>query len=234
MSSSETARYSSTKIDNIRRLAPEVLCVTLDVPAGYAWKPGQHLGATNSPSGKLSYYSIASAQEGTAPAKIELAMHEPSIKWPVPLQSGDELFLSKPAGGPDLERLSQARHVVLIGMGTGVSPLRSIVQAFLALPEERAPKVTLLHGARDHENCIFFDELSSMQDERFTYAPVLSRLAASSDWTGRTGRVQSHLKEFPVEGSYFCVCGKLPMVSEVAHLLKERGAQDEQIFSEGY
>ena len=237
MSSPEVTAYLSTNIENIRRLSPEVLCVTLGVPKGFFWQPGQHVGVTDSPQGKLSYYSIASAQNASNDQPIELAVHEPSIKWQGPIEVGRSLYLSSPSGGPEFSRLSSAARVVLIGMGTGVAPLRGVVQALLSLsaPERDAPgpALTLLHGARDRQNCIFFDEFADLQNDRFTYTPVLSR-AQPEEWTGRVGRVQGHLKDFPIESAEFCVCGKLPMVSEVAHLLRERGANEEQIFSEGY
>ncbi len=235
MSEPQTEKYARTEIERISRLSPEVLCVSLRVPEGFSWAPGQHLGVTNAADGKLSYYSIASVQlDGDS--SIELAMHEPSIKWPGPLQSGDRLYLSPASGGPPFDALVAARHVALIGMGTGVAPLRAVTQALAhrRASQGEAPRVTLLHGARDRENCVFFEELSQFSEPGFVYAPVLSRLETTDDWSGRVGRVQSHLADLPTVDAFFCVCGKLPMVSEVVHLLSERGVAGERIFSEGY
>lgn len=225
----------STKVKQIRILSPEVLCVSLAVPDGFQWSPGQHVGVSDRSEGAFSYYSIASAPARSSGVDIELAMHGPSIKWAAPLALGTELYLSDAAGGPKLQDWHDARRLVLIGMGTGVAPLRSVARACLSQQgTDFNPEITLVQGARNLSNCLFYDEFMAWTASGLNYMPVLSQPAAADGWTGRTGYIQSHLDDLRVAGSRFCVCGKLEMVSEVVAWLVARGALQESVFAEGY
>lgn len=226
---------SSTKIVEIRRLAADVLQVSLASPPGFSWLPGQHLGVSNEPAGQLSYYSIASAWVSSTGSALELAMRESSIKWPLPMQIGQDLFVSRPAGGPPQTNVQTAAHLVLIGMGTGVAPLRSLVQARRALErsETSGSRITLLQGARRVEECLFFDEFTALASSSFEYRPVLSRMPLET-WTGRRGHVQDHLDDLQIDEAYFCICGKLAMVEDATVRLGKMGVSTTSIFSEGY
>lgn len=210
----------------------DVLQVTCSAPAGFSWSPGQHVAVAASPSGSPSYYSIASADVTRvgSPRVIELAMRESSIKWPLPLRMGQEFFLSAPSGGPPGAALG-AQHLILIGMGTGIAPLRALSQARLG----RAPGsglLTLIQGARTQSECLFFDEFAALHAPGFDYRPVLSQPGAP--WSGRRGYVQDHVADLPHTGTYFCICGKLAMVDDVTAGLAKLGVDSSAIFSEGY
>jgi len=224
---------SSTKIVGIRRLSADVLQVTCSVPADFSWSPGQHVAVAASPLGSPSYYSIASAD--VAPHRsarvLELAMRESSIKWPLPLQLGQEFFLSAPSGGPPEGAVADAQHLILIGMGTGIAPLRALSQAHL-LRRTGSGFLTMIQGARTESECLFLDEFTALQSTGFDYRPVLSQPGAS--WSGRTGYVQDHLTDLPHSGAYFCICGKLAMVDDVSARLAKLGVNSTAIFSEGY
>lgn len=225
----------STKVNQIRSLTPEVLCLSLAVPERFEWSPGQYVGVSDSANGTLSYYSIASAPAKSSRFGIELAIHGPSIKWAAPIRVGMELYLSDPEGGPKLNDWYDAERLILIGMGTGVAPLRAIVRSCLFDAEEvLRPAITLIQGARNLSSCLFYEEFMGLTHSGLNYIPVLSQPLASNTWLGKTGRVQSHLHELQVAGSRFCVCGKLDMVTEVVALLATQGASGEQVFSEGY
>ena len=235
MNSPDVAGYVSTKVRDIRRLAPDVLCVSLSVPPGFLWEPGQHVAVTDQAGGRRSYYSIASAHGPVS--DLELAVHEPSIKWSGPVEVGRTLLVSAPSGGPSTEHLHAASELVLVGMGTGVAPLRPIVQTLVGTSKQArsgGPHVTLLQGARDLSRCIFFDEFNKLAGPRFNYLPVLSQPQPSDGWSGVVGRVQAHVGRVPVLDARYCICGKLAMVSEVAGLLLNQGVSPEHIFSEGY
>lgn len=244
------------QVEAITPLSPEVLRVTVAAEAAFSWAPGQHValrarGQEVSPS----YYSIASADlrsfdahgfeahgadktDATDRVRFELAVNAKSAKLGRPLKEGLELELSKAGGGPVLSRLRAAPQVSLIGIGTGIAPLRAISQALLedqcagkGEGEGEAPKVTLLHGARTVEGCLFLDEMSQVPGLR--YHPILSR-TGERDWSGRTGHVQDHVVELCSLDSEFCVCGSKVMVAELSAQLAELGVPAERIFAEGY
>lgn len=233
MSGVDADRASSTKIVGIRRLSDDVLQVRCSVPSGFSWSPGQHVAVLASPTGTPSYYSIASADlvPPGAGRVLELAMRESSIKWPLPLQVGQQLYLSTPSGGPPTVSVQGAPHLILIGMGTGVAPLRALAQARLA-SAVGSSCLTVIQGARRLEECLFFDEFSAIGQPGLDYRPVLSQPGAG--WAGRHGYVQDHLTDLPPRDVYFCICGKLAMVEDVTARLTKLGVHADAIFSEGY
>ena len=229
----EMQRFS-TKVKQIRSLTPEVLGLSLAIPERFEWSPGQYVGVSDKADGALSYYSIASARLTSRLSDIELAVHGPSIKWKEPVRVGMDLYLSDPGGGPKPRDWRETERLILIGMGTGVAPLRAVVQACLLDAHEVRRAITLVQGARNLSNCLFYEEFMGLTQSGLNYIPVLSQPLQSDVWLGKTGRVQSHLHDLQVAGSRFCVCGKIDMVTEVVAMLVAQGARDEQVFSEGY
>lgn len=242
------------QVESVSPLSPEVVRVTVAADAAFSWSPGQHI-ALRARGQEVSpcYYSIASAdlrdkasKEAAESARFELAVNAASAKLGRPLSEGLELEISKPGGGPALSRLRAARHVCLIGIGTGIAPLRAVVQALLdekrreekrreGVQSDRAaqpgPQVTLLQGAKTLDRCLFLSEMS--QAPGLQYHPILSR-TGEGQWTGRTGHVQDHVAELCPSESEFCVCGSKSMVAEVSAQLAELGVPAARIFAEGY
>ena len=68
------------------------------------------------------------------------------------------------------------RNVVLVGAGSGITPLISIAKT--ALKSEPNTKVFLLYGNKDEENIIFYKQLRQLCDTypgRFEMVHVLSK-----------------------------------------------------------
>lgn len=74
------------------------------------------------------------------------------------VQVGQEIEIMEPIGNFCLTCDSnQTRHIVLLGAGSGITPLMSILKS--VLHEEPHSKVTLLYGNRDEDAVIFKDDL---------------------------------------------------------------------------
>ena len=228
MGGQDTPDFSLARVLEVRRLSDRVLRITLSGPADFLWTPGQHVAVSARPSGEEpSYYSIASAPTPQAPGRFDLAVSETALRVGALLSPDSEIWLSRAGGGVPSEFLS-AEELVLVGMGTGVAPLRSIVHA----ATNRAQRITLVQGARRLSDCLFFDEFQELRSERFEYRPVLS--GKNEGWAGRLGRVQLHLENLASSQASFCVCGSRAMVEEVRAVLLRSGALPESIFGEGY
>lgn len=104
-------------------------------------------------------------------------------------REGDVLQVLGPSGSftvaPDPER---RRRLVLIGGGSGITPLASIAKSVLA--REPRSHVTLLYGNRAEPDVIFRDALDALAEahpERFVLRHVLE--APREGWTGGRGRL---------------------------------------------
>jgi CDP-4-dehydro-6-deoxyglucose reductase len=222
-----------------RKLSARVSELLLEVPGepAFRWHAGQHLaihlpGGVPTHAGPL-WYSIASAWDGKAPSRLKLAVGPGTGgELLAAVRAGDELGISGPYG---TFALPPAPAVLLVGVGTGVAPLRAFAEEALA----RGPdtKVTLLVGARTPDDLLWHDELTALaaRNERFRYVPVLSR--SETEWSGLAGYVQHHLDDEVARlpaGFVVRACGSEAMVEAVLAALDRLGVSRERIDSQSY
>lgn len=187
----------------------------------FRWEPGQYVELYSGDS-VAQPYSIASAPDPARPGVLELAvtelgqrLQEAGLERLVP---GARFEMAGPFGGLTRAGLEH-RPALLVGTGTGIAPLRALLQE--ELRRSAGPPIALLHGARTEEDLLFEPELRAMAagHPRFRYEPTLSR--AAPGWRGRTGYVQAHLAPLLAElgDAVVFVCGAPAIVEEVTGLL---------------
>ena len=126
-------------------------------------------------------------------------------------QAGDILFLRGPYGrGWPVERF-KGRHLVVITGGTGLAPVRSLLNMAAADPAF-AKDVHLVCGFKNEEGIVFHGELEGWR-QRFRTIYALDH-DVKEGW--RTGLVTSFVKEIPwdsFDGEYaVAVVGPPPMM----------------------
>ena len=213
--------------------------LTLEIagPPPFRWRAGQYLtlhpaGGTGSHEGPLAY-SIASASDGAEPARVALAVGPGSgAELLADAGPGTRLEIDGPFGSFTLPR---APGALLVGGGTGVAPLRAHVGEWLA--ESGSESLVLVVGARSESDLLWHDEFveRAAATARFRYEPVLSQ--PSGAWTGRSGRVQTHLPELVATlppASVARVCGSKPLVESCLALLESLGIRETNLEAESY
>jgi ferredoxin-NADP reductase len=183
-------------------------------------------------------YSIASAPSQAHPEQFEVAVtrvEEGSISLALhALPEGAALSFDGPYGYFTREGMEQL-PALFVGTGTGVGPLRAMIQA--ELERDAGPPLTLLFGCRTQADILYREQFDALakQHERFTFAPTLSRAAA--EWSGRRGYVQMHLPELveKLGRPHVYVCGLSGMVNDVRAALKQQlGYDRKHIHTERY
>jgi len=222
-----------------RQLSPRVTELSLEVPGSppFRWHAGQHIGIHvegGAPThGGPLWYSIASAWDGRDPPVLSLAIGSGTGgDILAPIGPGQELGITGPLGAFSLP---EAPAVLLVGMGTGVAPLRAFAQEVLG--RAQAVPVALAVGARSQADLLWNDELSVLagRSPRFRYVPVLSQ--PDPDWSGRSGYIQQHVRELAADlpsGFLVRACGSEAMVRGVREVLAEAGVAAERIDSQSY
>lgn len=136
---------------------------------------------------------------------------------------GDFLEVIEPMGHfvYDPSADSNPKNVVLIGAGSGITPLISIAKTILKSSNET--QVYLVYGNRTEDTIIFKNELDALENTnpgRFHLKHVLSQPTAS--WLGEKGRInQSNavyiLKNMGVDfkKESFYMCGPAEMMEEL-------------------
>ena len=158
------------------------------------------------------------------------------------VKEGDFLEVLEPMGHfqvlPDARN---ARTIVLIGAGSGVTPLISIAKSVLKVEAES--RVVLLYGNRKEESIIFkqqLDELSRIYGNRFVLYYALTQ--PSDAWVGVRGRLNKStiLEIFEGVGGlknasaeYF-LCGPDGLMETTKETLLTWGVAEEKIHRESF
>ena len=223
-------------------LSPSVKGLTLACADGVPLRfiPGQWINLQLDSGGALDKrpYSIASAPQPQHPEQFEIAVTRVdagrvSLSLHA-LQNGDSLELDGPYGFFTREDHPHD-DALLVGTGTGVGPLRAMIQSELTCSS--GPQLTLLFGCRTQADLLYRAEFEALAKahSRFRFEPTLSR--PDPDWRGRSGYVQAQLSEL-VEASgrpHVYVCGLSDMVNDVrAHLKQALGYDRKHIHTERY
>jgi ferredoxin-NADP reductase len=213
---------------------PQVKTIVLAVPDWPGHRAGQHvdvrLTAEDGYQAQRSY-SIASPPEDERLAiTVErLDDGEVSPYLAEELVVGDKLELRGPIGGYFVWEAEQGGPLLLVGGGSGVVPLMSMLRHRAAA----APAVPalLLYSARSLDDVIYRDELG-----RFDVVYTLTR-EQPPGWTGYARRVDDEmLREVadPGAAGLAYVCGPTRFVEAVADGLVGIGYAPERVRTERF
>jgi len=158
------------------------------------------------------------------------------------MEEGDEISCQGPFG--DFILRPPMRDTIFIATGTGIAPLRSMLQWLFAADGHPGPSETrhqnkhlwLVFGNRTEKDIYYHEEFLRLAAEHvnFHYLPTLSR--GSADWTGLRGYVQEHVPGI-VQGRtdmHAYICGLDKMVKANRELLKSLGWDRKSILYEKY
>lgn len=159
------------------------------------------------------------------------------------IKPGDILEALEPMGTfvPKLDPQSR-RTIVLIGAGSGITPLFSMAKS--ALHVEPNSRIWLIYGNRNQESIIYKAHLDAMEQaygkSRFQVTHVLSQ--PSSGWTGIEGRLNQHtltrlFDQLPTaerQNASVYLCGPDGMMAEARSALSLVGVSTERVHKESY
>jgi NAD(P)H-flavin reductase len=230
-------KSASYRIELVRReaLSARVHLLRFVARPEFRWLAGQYLVVARANGVDLFLpFSIASAYDPSRPGQFEIAAGFGAGADVVDeLRVGAELEVEGPAGS-FVWHGAPSPAALLVGVGTGIAPLRALIQEELARPS--STRLLLLAGHRAPEDVLFHDEFSRLAESepRFQFVPTITGGAAH--WIGRRGRVQTQLAEAvrslgPLDAY---VCGRIDMVREVVSALDVLNVPAARIRSEGY
>jgi ferredoxin-NADP reductase len=123
--------------------------------------------------------------------------------------------------------------VAFLSTGTGITPMLAMLRQYL---REGTGEATFLFGERDESTLVHRETLNELAAQHAALDVTFRLSDPNWEWTGRAGYVQEHLEsavdDFEETDCY--VCGVPEMVVDTKERLRDLGAPDERIHSEGW
>ena len=226
------------RVERSERLSHDVMALYLKLPAAEAFefKPGQYVDIML-PKGRRRSFSIASPPHDARPLELHVR-HAPGGEFTerVFAEHGIEralLTLEGPLG--HFVYRDSAASMLLIGGGTGLAPLKSIMRHVLdnGLPRE----IALYWGVRSERDLYAQAELEALARRagaRLRYVPVLSEPSAA--WSGCTGYVHRAVLERgePLGALDIYASGPPAMVEAIRREFPLHGADPARLYFDSF
>jgi ferredoxin-NADP reductase len=182
-------------------------------------------------------YSIASPPRGNNTFDLCLNRVPGGFfsNWLSDLRAGDEVRFHGPHGYFTLKH--PVRDSIFIATGTGIAPIRGMVQWLLENPSRHSNhEFWLVFGVRYEPDLYYDEEFRQLQRDHpnFHYVPTLSR--ENPGWTGARGYVQEQVQRLAAGRADMdaYICGLKDMVGVNRELLKKLGWDRKSIVYERF
>src|SRR3712207_1821780 len=202
---------------DVVRETPRVTTLLFDVPGWPGHRAGQHvdvrLTAEDGYQTQRSY-SISSAPDGTRVALTVVRVEDGEVSpYLTELRPGDQLELRGPVGGYFVWEPAQGGPLLLVGGGSGVSPLMAMVRQRAMVGSDAETR--LLASSRTFEDIIFRAELEQLAGGGLTVLHTLT-MSQPPGWDGYGRRVDADMIAEVGPGAaarpHVFVCGPTPFV----------------------
>jgi ring-1,2-phenylacetyl-CoA epoxidase subunit PaaE len=235
--------FHPLRISAVDRLCDDAVAVTLAVPDDLAeqlaFRPGEHLTVRRTVDGVEHRRSYSICAPAGGPLRIGVRRIPQGVfsAWFVDEAApGDVVEAQRPEGRFTVDPSVGGRHV-LVGAGSGITPLLSIAASLL---EGSDAHVTLLYGNRRAGTAMFLEDLADLKNchpARFDLVHVLSREPRDVElFSGRLdgARLEQILRALvpwaDVDG--YWLCGPVTMVEEHRAVLTSLGVPRERVHTE--
>ncbi len=238
------SQFQSLKVASVARNTRDAVVVTFEVPDTlsdtFSFRPGQYLTLRTHIDGqelRRSYSICAAPHDGLLRVAIKRLNDGAFSTWAnSDLQAGDVVDVMPPDGHFTVPfSADQARNYAAFAVGSGITPILSLVKT--ALDTEPESTFTLFYGNRASSAVLFREEIEDLKNRymtRFSVVYIMSREHQDIDlFNGRLdgGKVQQLLDRWidPASIDYAFVCGPQDMTESVIEALQGRGLRKDQI-----
>jgi propane monooxygenase reductase subunit len=222
---------------SIQALTHDIRVLEIELNKPLRFWAGQYIDLTIPGAGITRSFSMANSPHEKTKLRFIIKRYPQgafSAQLDGGLQPGQKLVAKGPYG-TCFRREERTGPMLLIGGGSGMSPLWSIMHDHIESGEQRP--VRFFYGARAKRDLFYLDEFAALAANLpdFRFIPALSHAEPDDQWTGETGFVhevvQRTLREENLEGEMDAYsCGPPPMIDAVLPVLQMAGVEPERIY----
>jgi len=223
-----------SKISVIEKLNDDILKIVLRLPpnSNFNFNSGQYV---NIIKGNLTRsYSIANCSDHKNQLEFFIKKYTNGLMSEYFFKEAkinDLLRLEGPVGTFFL-RDSSFKNIVFLATGTGIAPIKSILEGLDKSYEQYQNKnLWVIVGARYQEDLFWKPNFKNLN---IKYIPVLSR--PESDWNGAQGYVQDIVlnHQIDLENSQVYACGSNDMINSAKELFLKNNLKENNFFSDAF
>ncbi len=238
-----TVRKMPSRVSSIRRPAPDVAILQLQLPANdrLQYHAGQYVEFILRDGARRSYSMANAPHTQIDTPGIELHLrHLPGGKFTDhvfgSMREKDILRVEGPFGSFFLREDSE-KPMILLASGTGFAPIKAIIEHLQFKHSQR--HAVLYWGCRSKADLYLHDWAleAAAKMPNLHYIPVLSEAKPEDDWTGRTGLVhQAVMHDHPnLMNHQVYACGAPIMVASAQHdFVVRSGLPDDEFFADSF
>lgn len=239
LSRSIAVKEIAATVVSVQELTRDIRLLTLELRAPLRFWAGQYVDITIPGTGITRAFSMANAPlaEGVRSLQFIIKIYPDgafSSRLEGGLAAGDRLTVKGPYG-TCFHREGRSGPLVLVGGGSGMSPLWSILQDHIAQGDARP--VRFFYGARTKADLFHLAEFAAIAEKLpdFKFIPALSHAEPGDDWQGETGFVHEVvarvLRSEGLNGEIDAYsCGPPPMIDAILPVLQMAGVEPERIY----
>jgi CDP-4-dehydro-6-deoxyglucose reductase len=227
------ARRFQARVVSVDRLSPTVLRLRFEPSSRLPFEAGQFVSLeVPTPRGPVFRpYSLAGGEGGVYELCIKLYSDGVGSRYVETLRPGDRIAASGSYGHFFYHRPELGRYVCFIGTGTGLAPLKAMVES-REFARHRPSDAILIQGARTEADLLYKGVF-----ERAGLREVIALSRPGAEWSGFKGRVTDYLLSLPAGWPWheidFYLCGNSGMVLDTERLLVHgRGVSRKAVFHE--
>jgi propane monooxygenase reductase component len=231
----------SGQVTRIARLTHDIRNIEIELESPIKFWAGQYVDITvTTEAGETITRSFSMANPPLQTQTLEFIIKKyPQGRFSGELDSGGiRVGATVSVVGPYgacFRRENRDGPMILVGAGSGMSPVWSILNDHLTSGEQRP--VYFFYGARTQSDLFRLDEIAALTAAypELEFIPVLSHADDDASWSGERGfvhdRVNARLKSLGLDGQGdVYACGPPPMIDALQPVLFMNGFETERVF----
>jgi len=208
--------------------------LVFEMPAGFNFMAGQYLTCRVSPD-RLNSYSIAGkVGDSRLGLLVDTKPGGPGSKYFAAIKPGDKMPSLGPFGKFVLNLNDGAEELIFLGTGSGVAPLKAMIEA--AFVQGVTKPMKLYFGLRHREDIFWNDYFDRLQAEHNNFKFALCLSQPDESWQGTSGHitdlVKADYKDLSHAAGY--LCGGIKMIEEAREVLVELAMPETRVYHEKF